>query len=133
MRQLGVGALAAAAWQRRWQYGSDSVRRWRQLRVAAACGDGGGGGGSDGSLAVAAEAQQRGGGGGSGACAGKFCRQGELNNQQGREVATEGSGVGTDGRTMMVIWDGRREAVGVGRRNNRGAHVQQRDQGERRR
>jgi hypothetical protein len=62
-----------------------------------------------------------------------FCRQGEFNNQQGREVATEGSGVGTDGRTMMVIWDGRREAVGVGRHNDRAAHVQQRDQGECRR
>ena len=35
------------------------------------------------------------------------CRQGEFNNQQGREAATEGSGVGTDGRTMMVIWNGR--------------------------
>ena len=28
-------------------------------------------------------------------------RQGGFNNQQGREVATEGSGVGADGRTMM--------------------------------
>jgi hypothetical protein len=34
-------------------------------------------------------------------------------------VATEGSGVGTVGMTMMVIWDGRREAIGVGRRNDR--------------
>ena len=33
----------------------------------------------------------------------------------------------------MVIWDGRREAVGVGQRNNQEAHVQQRDQGQRRR
>ncbi len=60
------------------------------------------------------------------------CRQGEFNNQQGQEVATEGNGVGTDRRTMMVIWDGRREAVRVGRRNDRAAHVQQRDQGQRR-
>ena len=51
------------------------------------------------------------------------CRQGEFNNQQGREAATEGSGVGTDGRTMMVIWNGRREAVGVGRCDDRAAHV----------
>ena len=33
----------------------------------------------------------------------------------------------------MVIWDGRREAVGVGQRNDRVAHVQQRDQGQHRR
>ena len=58
------------------------------------------------------------------------CRQGEFNNQQGREAATEGSGVGTDRRTMMVIfWDGCRKAVGVGRRNDQAARVQQRDQG----
>ena len=41
-------------------------------------------------------------------------RQGGFNNQQGWEVAMEGNGVGTDGRTMMAIWDGRCEAVGVG-------------------
>ena len=51
------------------------------------------------------------------------CRQGEFNDQQGREAATEGSEVGTDGRTMMVIWNGRREAVGVGRCDDRAAHV----------
>jgi hypothetical protein len=33
----------------------------------------------------------------------------------------------------MVIWDGRRETVGVGWRNNRAAHIQQRDQGQRHR
>ena len=46
------------------------------------------------------------------------CHQGGFNNQQEREVATEGSGVGTDGRMMMVISDGRGEVVGVGRRND---------------
>ena len=30
------------------------------------------------------------------------CCQGEFNNQQGQEVATEGSGVGTEGRTMKA-------------------------------
>jgi hypothetical protein len=42
------------------------------------------------------------------------CRRGEFNNQQGWEAAMEGSRVGTDGRAMMVIWDGRHKAVGVG-------------------
>jgi hypothetical protein len=46
------------------------------------------------------------------------CHQGEFNNQQGREVATEGSGVGTDERMMMLISDGRCEVVGVGQRND---------------
>ena len=32
---------------------------------------------------------------------------------------------------MMAIWDGRRKAVGVGRRNNQVVQVQQRDQGQR--
>jgi hypothetical protein len=45
----------------------------------------------------------------------------------------EGSGVGTAQRTMMVIWDKRREAVGVGRCKVRAAHVQQRAQGQRHR
>ena len=48
------------------------------------------------------------------------CRQGEFNNQQGQEAAT------------MVIWDGRREAVGVRRRNDQAVQIQQRDQGQRR-
>ncbi len=39
------------------------------------------------------------------------CRQGEFNNQQKEEAATEGSGVGTDGRTMMVISNRRHEVV----------------------
>jgi hypothetical protein len=31
------------------------------------------------------------------------CHHGECNNQQGREAATEGSGVGTDGRTIARV------------------------------
>jgi hypothetical protein len=31
------------------------------------------------------------------------CCQGEFNNQQGREAATEGSGVGTDGRMIPRV------------------------------
>ena len=43
------------------------------------------------------------------------------------------SGVGTDGRLMMVIWNGRCKAVGVGWRDDQAAHIQQREQGQRRR
>jgi hypothetical protein len=49
-----------------------------------------------------------------------------FDNQKGREAAKEGSGGGgADGRMMMVIRKGRREVVGVGRRNDRASHAQQ--------
>jgi hypothetical protein len=34
--------------------------------------------------------------------------------------------MGTDGRKMMVIWDGRREVVRVGWHKDRAVHIQQR-------
>ena len=57
MWQLGNGAVAGAAWQRRWQFGGGSAAVVAE--VAAACGYGGGGGGSDGSLAANAETLRR--------------------------------------------------------------------------
>jgi hypothetical protein len=66
-----------------------------------------GGDGDSSSLAAAAWQQQLGGSRRATAAAvtaaqqrAISCRQGECNNQQGREAATEGSGVGTDGRTI---------------------------------
>ena len=40
-------------------------------------------------------------------------RQGEFNNQQGWEAATEGSGVGADGRAMMRQWSRQTTTAGA--------------------